>query len=215
MDRTTLARSLLVATLAFWVGFYAVGGSIKPGYSHLSNYVSELNATGTPWATTLSFAGFLPLALLLAAFLYTAEPLVRVQGPSRLGYLLLWSQSLAFLGVVVAPCDPGCPVVGSPTQAIHNLLGIVTYFGAGLAFALLSFAPGLTGHAGIWRHVLRVAALIWVGLFVLMLQPELANWRGILQRGADVLLGAVLALVVWHSAMCSRWRTRRSDGPRI
>jgi hypothetical protein len=97
VDRTILARSLLLVTIAFAVLFYTVGGLIKPGYSQFSSFISELNATGTPWATTLSFAGFLPLGLLLAAFLVTAAPLVSVQGVSRVGYLLLWSQPIAFM----------------------------------------------------------------------------------------------------------------------
>jgi hypothetical protein len=198
MDRATLARSLLTATVAFAVGLYVVGGRLKPGYSQVSSFVSELNATGTPWANALGFAGFLPLALLLGAFLIAAAPLLNVQGLSRVGYLLLWSQPIAFLGVVVAPCDPGCPAVGSPSQAVHNLISLVTYFAAGLAFVLLSFAPGGTGRAGIWRHVLRAAGVGWVVLFLLMIQPGLAEWRGLLQRAADVLLAAALALIAWQ-----------------
>lgn len=197
MDRTILARSLLIVAIAFAILFYTVGGLMKPGYSQFSSFISELNATGTLYATTLSFAGFLPLSLLLAAFLVTAAPLVSVQGLSRVGYLLLWSQPLAFIGVVVAPCDAGCPDDGSSAQDLHNLLGVVTYFGAGLAFVLLSFAPGLAGGARIWRPFLRAAGLVWVELFVLMLQPELASWRGLLQRVADVILAAVLVLVAW------------------
>jgi hypothetical protein len=214
VKRTTLARSLLIATLAFAVAFYALGGGLKPGYSHLSSFVSELNATGTPWANALSFAGFLPLALLLAAFLLAAGPLVDVRGASRLGYLLLWSQPIAFLGAVVAPCDPGCPAVGSPTQALHNLIGLVTYLAAGLAFVLLSFAPGLTGRAGVWRHLLRAAGGVWFLLFGLMLQPPLAPWRGLLQRGADGLLAAVLVFVAWQRIPGSRGRrSARAGGP--
>jgi hypothetical protein len=209
MGRATFERSLLVATLAFAVGLYVVGGRIKPGYSQISSFVSELNATGTSWATALSFAGFLPLALLLAAFLVAAAPLANVQGASRVGYLLLWSQPIAFLGVVFVPCDPGCPAVGSPSQALHNLIGLVTYFAAGLAFVLLSFAPRSTGRSGIWHHALRLAAAAWLALFVLMLQPELAPWRGLLQRGADVLLAAVLIFVAWHRIPGPRGRTHR------
>jgi hypothetical membrane protein len=198
VNRAALARSLLIATVAFAVGLYAVGGRVKPGYSWLSDFVSELNATGTPWATALGLAGFLPLALLLAAFLIAAAPVVDVRGASRAGYLLLWSQPIAFLGVVIAPCDPGCPAVGSPTQGLHNLISLTTYLAAGLAFGLLSFAPGLMGNARFWRHALRVAAAAWFLLFLLMLQPALAPWRGLLQRSADVVLAAVLLVVAWR-----------------
>jgi hypothetical protein len=56
----------------------------------------------------------------------------------------------------------------------------------------------LTGRARIWRYVLLTAGLVWVVLFVLMLQPDLAAWRGLLQRVADVILAVVLVLVAWQ-----------------
>jgi EamA domain-containing membrane protein RarD len=99
--------------------------------------------------------------------------------------------------VVFATCDAGCPVDGSRSQDLHNLLGLITYFAAGLAFVLLSFAPGLTGRARKWRRVLWAAGVVWVVLFVLMLEPELAAWRGLVQRIADVMLAGVLVLVAW------------------
>jgi hypothetical protein len=56
----------------------------------------------------------------------------------------------------------------------------------------------LTGRAGIWRHLLRAAGVVWIALFLFMLQPQLEDWRGLLQRGADVLLAAVLVFVAWQ-----------------
>ena len=42
-------RVLAVATVGFGLGFYVLGAALKPGYSSLSQYISELNATGTAW----------------------------------------------------------------------------------------------------------------------------------------------------------------------
>lgn len=159
MNRTQLTRALCIVTIVYAAAFYTVGGSVKPGYSHVSSFISELNATGTPWASTLGLVGFVPIALLLAAFLVAARPLVRVEGVSRAGFRLLWSQPLAFIGVVLAPCDAGCPVAGSSVQDLHNLIGLVTYFGAGLAIFLLSFAPILSADAAGARVGLRIAGV--------------------------------------------------------
>lgn len=194
-NRVKLARVLAVASVVYAAAFYIVGGALMPNYSHASHFISELNATGTPWAQELSLFGFLPLGLVLAAFLWVAYPAAHVSGASRAGFLLLWSQPLAFIGAAVAPCDPGCPADGSLLQQIHNLLGVVTYFAAAFGLFLLSFHSRL---ATTGRWFFRAAAISWLGLFILMLVPELSPVRGLLQRLADAILWSSVLLVAWH-----------------
>ena len=194
-NRVKLARVLAVASVAYAAAFYIVGGALKPGYSHASNFISELNATGTPWAQELSLFGFLPLGLVLAAFLWVAYPAAHVSGASRAGFLLLWSQPLAFIGAAATPCDPGCPADGSLAQQIHNLLGVVTYFAAAVGLFLLSFHSRLTATG---RLFFGVAAISWLGLFILMLVPALSPVRGLLQRLADAVLWLSVLLVAWR-----------------
>lgn len=192
--RVRLVRVLAVASVAYAALFYVVGAALKPGYSHLAHFISELNATGTPWAQELGLFGFVPLGLLVAAFLLAAYPVAGLSGASRVGFIFLWSQPIAFLGVAAAPCDPGCPFVGSALQQTHNLLGLVTYFAAAAGFFLLSFHSRLS-FAGRWYF--RGASVAWLGLFVFMLSPELAPIRGLLQRIADGLLWVGVLLIAW------------------
>lgn len=184
-----------MTTVLYGVAFYFVGASLKPGYSQVTHYISELNATGTPWASELGWFGFAPIAILFAAFLVVAQPIARVAGASRTGFLLLWTQPIAFLGVALAPCDPGCPIGGSVLQQIHDLLGVGTYFPAALGLFLLSYAPDLSS-AG--KAYFRIAAIAWLLLFLLMLAPEFAPVRGLLQRFADALLGIAVLLIAWR-----------------
>lgn len=194
IHRIKFARALAIASVLYAVTFYVVGAWLKPGYSHSANFISELNATGTPWAQVLGLFGFVPLGLILAAFLLVAFPVARLAGPSRAGFLLLWSQPVAFIGAAMAPCDPGCSG-GSALQQVHDLLGLVTYLAAAAAFFLLSFHVLLSARG---RSYLRFAAVAWLGLFVLMLVPELASIRGMLQRVADGLLWITVLLVAWR-----------------
>jgi hypothetical membrane protein len=193
-SRVELVRSLAVACVIYATLFYVIGAAIKPGYSHTANFISELNATGTPWAQELGLFGFVPLGLLVAAFLLAAYPLAQLSGASRVGFILLWSQPLAFLGVAAAPCDPGCPIGGSVLQQVHDLLGLVTYFAAAAGFFLLSFHSRL-GLTGKWYF--RVASVAWLGLFLFMLFPEFAPIRGLLQRMADGLLWVGVLVIAW------------------
>ena len=59
MDRVRLTRLLLAAAIVYAIGFYFIGAALKPGYPQRSNFISEYNATGTPWAGALTYAGFL------------------------------------------------------------------------------------------------------------------------------------------------------------
>ncbi len=176
------------------MAFYTVGAEIKPGYSHLSHFISELNATGTPWAAELGYWGFLPLGLLFAAFLLAAMPVAQVSGASRLGLWLLWSQPIAFVGAALAPCDPGCPVGGSPLQVAHDVLGLATYGAGAVALMLLASAKALSSGA---RLFLGLAGIAWLALFVVMVQPEAMQVRGLLQRIADALLAGTILVVAW------------------
>lgn len=194
-NRVKVARALAVASLVYAFAFYVGGGALKPGYSHTANFISELNATGTPWAPELGLFGFVPLGLLLAGFLWAAYPVAQLSGASRAGFLLLWSQPLAFIGAAAAPCDPGCPADGSALQQIHNLLGLVTYFAAAIGFFLLSFHARLT-KGGRWFF--RAAAAAWLTLFILMLAPELSPVRGLLQRAAEAILWCGVLVVAWR-----------------
>ena len=205
-DRLSLARLLAAATVAFGFVFYVVGDLVKPGYSSMSQYISELNATGTAWALQLGYFGFVPLGVLLAVFLIVATPFAAVHGTSKAGWSLMWSLPVAFIGVALAPCDPGCPVKGSPMQMAHDLLGVTTYFASALAIFLLSFAPPLRNRL-VARNFLRFTGVAFLVLFVVMLSPAVADIRGLLQRVADALLAGALLVIAWRVVLAENIHT--------
>ncbi len=209
MGRVRLARLLAIATIAMGLLVLFGGAAVKPGYSQVSQYISELNATGTARAAEIGWLGFAVLGALLAAFLFVAAPVARVGGASRVGYWLLLSQPIAYLGAVITPCDPGCPVEGSISQGLHNLLGVLTYPAGGLGFVLLATAPGIS--AGV-RATLAVAGVVWLGLFGLMVDPAFAEVRGLLQRIAEAMLYVVIVLIAWKMLAPAPGIAQGNDG---
>lgn len=191
--RLRLCRDLALATVGFGLAFYLVGAAIKPGYSHCGNYISELNATGTAWAFALSWFGFVPLGLLFGAFLVALAPLRQLEAAVQ-GYWLLWSQPVAFVGVALFPCDPGCPAGGSVNQIAHNLLALVTYFAGALALVLLAKTARRLGDPLSARILAGSGAALMV-LFVVMLTPEVDAVRGLLQRLGDASLGVCVVVL--------------------
>ena len=196
LDRAQLTRLLLVTSILYVIGFYFIGGAVKPSYSQLSNFVSEYNATGTPWADTLTYAGFVATAALFSCFLVAAAPVTQVSGVSRLGFWLLWSVPFSYLLAAIAPCDAGCPLEGSTSQLLHNALAVLAYFGMGISVALVSLAPGFRSFK-LRRTFMLLTGIAFPVVFIAMVQPDFAPWRGLLQRSLDVAMAASLVLVVF------------------
>ena len=120
--KSAAIAGLLASALALLVPL--VFGLLRPQYSHVRNYISELGEMGAPQTVWVNWAGFLPIGVLVLLFLYLAsDPLLVDRKSIALVSFLGW-------GYVVAaffPCDPGCPERGSMSQMVHNLFGILSY----------------------------------------------------------------------------------------
>lgn len=200
MTRLGLARALAIVAIVYAAAFYFVGAAIKPGYSQMTNFISEYNATGTAYAELLTYAGFAAVAGLIAAFLIAVAPYARVQGISRVGFWMLWAAPASYALAVAYPCDAGCPLDGSFSQQMHNWLAIAAYGFTGLSLILLSRAPVLAVEARWARPFLLASGVAWIAVFAVMVLPEVAAVRGLLQRSLDVLLAGGLLIVAFGLA---------------
>jgi hypothetical membrane protein len=112
-------------------------GVARGNYSHVSNFISELGATGTPYAGLMNYAGFLPTGLMLVAFgigLAKVLPGRRVASLAAV-LVMLFGAGVAASGI--ASCDPGCPQTGGSVEnAVHNAIAPVAFLcliaGAGI-----------------------------------------------------------------------------------
>jgi hypothetical protein len=199
--RVNFARLLALITVAYGAALLTWGASFKHGHSLLASRINELTAAGTTAASALAWMGFVPLGLLFAGFLIAASPAAHVRETSRLGFLLLWTQPVAFIAMALAPCDPGCRLGNSFSQTVHDLINILCYFGGATAMVFLAGSPALKTRL---KVVCVFAGVAWLVLFVLMLIPELSSARGLLQRMAYALLGVVLLVVAWKVVRTER-----------
>lgn len=164
-----LAAALLLAAGVVYFG------RRKPDYRHLQHTLSELGETGAPDQAAVAWGLFLPVGLLvLAAGLLSRGPWAPLALCLATGYL----------GAALFACDPGSPASGTWRQGLHNLAGAVEYVGGGLVLLRL----GQGGWPGPWAGgaVLGAAA-------ALTLLPPRAG-RGLIQRGAELILFGSLAL---------------------
>ncbi|MGM0618384.1 MAG: DUF998 domain-containing protein [Actinomycetota bacterium] len=160
----------LLAVVSY-VGSWLVAGWLRDGYDPRQQAISELFELGAPWSSRgLVIAG---LALSGLAFLVLAPALHRaLPGEGRLGPLLMVLAGVGTLGVIAAPCSPGCP--GAATTAFDRWHTIM----AGTGYTALTLAP----LAFAWR--LRRA------------EPLLAAWSLAIGGGAALLFGLYAAGLV-------------------
>lgn len=177
-----------------------VSAALRVDYSHVAHFISELGATGTPFAGLMNYAGFLPGGLMLAAFGVALAKVLPRRRVATLAAILvtLFGAGVAISGI--ASCDPGCPQTGGSVEnLIHNRV-------APIAFLCLIAAAGILGALfrgdPAWRS-LSIYSLIssLVGLCLLVALASSLDTReltGLWQR----LLLAVLFL--WCAVVCLR-----------
>jgi len=105
-----------------------VAAALRPDYSHVTHFISELGATGTTNAALLNYAGFVPGGLLLAAFgvaLAGALPKRRLTLAAA-ALVTLFGCGVAASGFI--SCDTGCPQAGGSIEnAIHNAIAPIAF----------------------------------------------------------------------------------------
>lgn len=124
----------------FWLGilgtiFFIVpsilGGFQFENYSHISQFISESYASGTPYGIYLRVFGFIPSGVLIALFALAALRLLPKSILLKLGLISFGLfYGLATIIVSIFPCDIGCNkafINPSLSQIIHNFFGALTY----------------------------------------------------------------------------------------
>jgi hypothetical protein len=168
-------------------------GATRGDYSSFSNYLSELGASETSTqglTNTLAFPMVGISCILIIIALWHRLP--KLTG-LRAGLICLGlGLPAGYFGAAIFPCDYGCPIEGSSSQTVHNLLGLVQYPLGVIGFALLSVNLKSTP---MWRMLCAVAAAAMAIGFVMMLMPGQANFRGAWQRLSDYTAFLVLAYI--------------------
>jgi hypothetical membrane protein len=140
---------------ALWLlAMVVIGGGAYGGYDHLSQYISELGATGAPHGREVSWFGFLPVGLLTTAFAFFAWRAAPRSTLSTLGFAGVALFAVGYVGAAVFPCDFECrPETPSFSQLMHELLGLLGYLLSPVTMLLLALAsrrwPGANWLSGL------------------------------------------------------------------
>ncbi len=200
-----------ISGVVLFVATTIVAAMLLPGYSQVSQLISESYAIGTTYGIQLRFMGFMPAGICIAVFAFSA---IRILPKSKLTQVGFWGLGLFYgLGTVVVsffPCDKGCNkefIDPSISQIIHNLTGLLTYLVVPACLIMIGIAarkwPG--GSMVSWFGIsCGIAAIFFIGI----LSGDMENaWAGLYQR---IIEACVLVCIVAFSFYLRGWQWRKN-----
>ncbi len=198
MHPASLLLKLGVLVPVLYYGVLLVGGYLTPGYSHLTQYASELGMAGKPAAQLFNYG------IIAAGGCAVAAALGVLIGMKSLGSNILWAilASVCLAAWGVSFIYGGLYPMPNPLHA-----GPVTYMGLGLGLmaipAALFMFLGLSGRSdmGGVKSLLILSFLAMIGLTLVMYNVGGLN----LVSSANVGLwqrGYGLAMIPWIGLAC-------------
>jgi len=186
-----------------WASAIIFCGSLRPEYSHFTQYISELGERGSSTEFIMRYAGFVPTGLMhmaFAAFLYVAFRGGRL---SVIAATLLAINGLARIGAGMFPCEPGC--VGPElllSQQLHSLsagIGFVAFIGASVMWGIL--LQRYLSLRGLSLFSVGCGTLGLVFLLLMVWSAELRAGTGLYERLSSGVLSLwvlVFAAKLWR-----------------
>jgi hypothetical membrane protein len=178
-----------------WLALIATAGVLNPGFSHFTQYISELGARGSATEALMNYGAFGFTGFLYLCFAGALLATYREGWLWKAAALLIALDGVGRMGAGVFPCDPGCVQVSAGPD-LHRLFatigfcsGILATFVCGrllrgiprlrplasfsvgsgavalVSLALMSLAPDATLPSGLLEHLATVALSVWLLVF--------------------------------------------------
>ena len=181
-----------------WLALIAGAGALRPDFSHLTHYISELGERGSATEALIRYGAFGFTGFLYLCFAGALFATFRNGWLFRVATFLIALDGVGRIGAGVFPCEAGC-VQATAGPNLHTL------------FATLGFCSGILA-AFLWAFLFRrVPALKSLSLFsaasgaVALLSLLLMSWAGDSALPSGLLEHlATVALSVWLLVFASR-----------
>ncbi|MGI8620148.1 MAG: DUF998 domain-containing protein [Gemmatimonadaceae bacterium] len=130
---------------------------LRSNYSHLTSFISELGASGSPHAALMNYGGFIGGGLLFVLFAVALALSLPRRPLVVLGSGLVTAFGLSLVASGAFPCDPGCPFPGGTIEnQIHNSIGHITNISLIVATGIFGIA---FGRIAAWRRFAKYSLL--------------------------------------------------------
>lgn len=193
-----VAFGLVVVGELIQLGAVLAGGAVYPGYDHARQYISELGATGAVTGPAVSWWGFVPSGLFIAAFCLIAAWLVRRSALAVVACLMLAWYGLSLSAAGVWPCAFECARSEVTFDAMmHDLLGGTGYLTGVLGLALAGLSLRTAEARWLGPLGLVCAAVAGIGFGAMIADVALG---GLFQRMLEIAMAVFLLAFGWTLA---------------
>lgn len=138
MTRVGLVCGLVSPLL--WAAAIVLAGEMRPGFDHVSQYISELGERGSSTEIFMRFGGFVGSGLLIvgyaAAFHATVARITDRPWLTLLVAALVALDGIGRVGAGIFPCEPGCAAPEVLNQRLHGLSATVAFLSIAAAALL-------------------------------------------------------------------------------
>ncbi|MCV6622642.1 MAG: DUF998 domain-containing protein [Cellvibrionaceae bacterium] len=195
-----MKKIILISPLLslLWLSFTVIlAGNSYPDYSHVSQFMSELGATGSPDGDLVNYFGFIPTELFILLFLLA---LLKVMHKSKLlvlGVACIAVYALSLIAAAFYPCDFQCrPVDPSFSHDMHMLFGAIAYLAGIVGVAILAIDSKNWCES---KVPLASGFLIAACAFALMLNLDAElPYVGLVQRCMEILVYAWFCVYAFY-----------------
>ncbi len=154
MDLRRLGILCGILAPLLWLSLIGIAGAMRPVFSHVSQYISELGERGSSTEALMRYAAFEFTGFLYLCFASTIWVTFRKNGVAQMATCLIALDGIGRMGAGVFPCDPGCEGV-SLSQDLHRMFATVGFVSGSLA----TIAWGVTFRKMGWPK-----GLIWYSI---------------------------------------------------
>ena len=205
LNRQRLTFVALPVLSALWlaVGIGVIGG-LSLDYSHVSEFMSALGASGAPFAHWTNYAVFIPAELWLLLFFGVLAVRLPHSKSKWFSITVLSSYAILLIFVAIFPCDAGCHSESdsnSPATTNHILHLILAAIAYPIAFiGILPLSLTAPRHTYLKRFALPITAIGFGLICAIVLVPDA---QGLFQRLIEALIYVQLVSIGWYAASFS------------
>lgn len=191
-----------IAGPVLWLALLAVAGVMRPEFSHITNYISELGERGSSTELLVRYGAFVFTGFLYICFAGALPGALRAGWPVGVLGVLVALEGAGRMGAGVFPCEPGCgPVSSGPN--FHFLFAAIG-FGSGILAAIWSgvLVRRVPTLRSLSRFSVACGTVAFGSLAVMMWGEQSLVPDGLLEHLATVVLSTWLLVLasrlVWQ-----------------
>lgn len=158
--------------------------SLRPGYSHTSQFISELGATGSPNAYLMNFAGFIPAGLMTALLGLSLILKLPKKFLTLTGSVLITVFGICMIVVGIFSNDfPYSEEAGSLSNRIHDQVSLLMFLSVIIGILILGISfRKLPSWRRLWLYSV-LSSLISMGLLIALINSiQYLTYTGMWQR---------------------------------